>query len=78
MNKPLRAKSRKLPLIRLVLFMMIGLLASDPQYAAAAALVQLSPLFAGEDLAAKSFATKGITVAGRQEIETRFAGLLET
>lgn len=36
----------------------------------AAALVQLSPLFADQDLAAKSFATKGITVTEREEIET--------
>ncbi|MFK0206329.1 LpqN/LpqT family lipoprotein [Agrobacterium sp. NPDC090283] len=35
-----------------------------------AAFVQLSPLFADEDLAKRSFATKGITITGRQEIET--------
>ncbi len=34
------------------------------------ALVQLSPLFADENRAAKSFATKGITITGREEIET--------
>lgn len=34
------------------------------------ALVQLAPLFADEDLAARSFAAKGITIAGREEIET--------
>lgn len=35
-----------------------------------AALVQLSALFADEDLAERSFATKGITITGREEIET--------
>lgn len=35
-----------------------------------AALVQLSPLFADKDLAAQSFATKGITITEREEIDT--------